>query len=608
MNKCCLSATVLLLSSHAAYADTNTNNNLIVTATRTAQLVDKTLASVTIITRQDIERLQVRSVQDALRGVPGITIANSGGAGKSTSVFMRGTESDHVLVMVDGVKIGSVTTGATAFQHLPIEQIERIEIVRGPRSSLYGSEAIGGVIQIFTRKGGGDLTPSFSIGTGRYNEYKATAGLSGGGKDSWFSFNASGLDTQGFNACDGKPSPGGAGCYTTELDKDAYRNVSGTLRAGYRFDNGLEFDAYVLRAKGDSEYDGRSTNETESVQQVQGATVRFSPMDVWQLTLAGGRSQDETDNFKDGKFKSRFNSERDSMSLQSDFYISSNQLLSFGVDYQNDKIDSTKVYAETSRDNKGIFAQYQIGLSAHDLQLSLRQDDNQQFDKHTTGGIAWGYELAKQLRLTAAYGTAFKAPTFNELYYPGYGNATLQAEESRSIEFGLSGITGVGSWSLNVYQTDIEELIAYDSSIYGPANISQARIRGVEAVYTTQFNDWTINSNLGLLNPENRASGSNKGNILARRAEQSLRLDIDRQFVNYSVGASLLAQGRSFNDLGNNRRLDGFATLDLRAEYGLAKNWLLQGRIENLLDQDYQTAEFFNQTRRGVFITLRYQP
>ncbi|MBL4743327.1 MAG: TonB-dependent vitamin B12 receptor [Cycloclasticus sp.] len=606
MNKYCLTAAALLLSSACAYAEIN--NDLIVTATRTAQSVDDTLASVTIITRKDIERLQIRSVQDALQGVPGITIANSGGAGKATSIFLRGTESDHVLVMIDEVKLGSVTTGSTAFQHLPIEQIERIEIVRGPRSSLYGSEAIGGVIQIFTRKGGGDLTPSFSMGTGRYNEYNASAGLSGGGKDGWFSFNASGIDTQGFNACNGKPSPGGAGCYTTELDKDAYRRVSGSLRAGYHFDNGLELDAYVLRSKGNSEYDGSSTNEAESVQQIQGATVRFSPMEIWQLTLAAGRSQDESDNFKDSQFKSRFNTERDSISLQSDFYIANNQLLSLGIDYQNDKVDSTKVYSETSRDDKGVFAQYQINFSTHDLQVSLRQDDNEQFNKHTTGSFAWGYALAKQLRLTAAYGTAFKAPTFNELYYPGYGNSTLEPEESRSVEFGLSGAAGIGSWSLSVYQTDIDQLIAYDSNIYAPANIAQARIRGIEAVYATRFNGWIINSNLSLLNPENRASGSNRGNILARRAQQSLRLDIDRQFVNYSLGASLLAQGRSFNNLGNTKRLDGFATLDLRAEYGLAKNWLLQGRIENLLDKNYQTADFYNQARRGVFVTLRYQP
>ena len=607
MKKRCLPAAAsLLLGSHSAF--TAEIAPIIVTATRTAQTADETLSSVTVITRKEIERQQAQFVQDLLRGIPGVDIANNGGPGKATSVFLRGTESDHVLVLIDGIKVGSATLGTTAFQDIPVEQIERIEIVRGPRSSLYGSEAIGGVIQIFTRKGGGPLKPYFSLGGDSYHTYNASAGVSGGGERGWFSLNASGIDTEGFNACDGKPSPGGAGCFTTEPDKDGYRNLSGSLRAGYRFDNGLEMDVHALRAEGKNEFDGSFVNESESVQQVVGGTARFSPADIWHITLTAGRSRDESDNFKDGAFQSRFDTQRDTLSFQNDLSIAPDHLLTVGGDYQDDRVDGTTAYAVTSRDNTGLFTQYQGRFGAHDVQLSLRRDDNEQFGNRNTGGVAWGYALSEGLRLTASYGTAFKAPTFNELYFPGFGNPNLRPEESDSIELGLSGKATWGHWSLNAYETRINDLIAFDASTFAPANIDQARIRGLEAVLGTRIGSWDLNTNLTLLDPENRSGGPNDGNVLPRRARQSLRLDADRDFGRYRLGATLLAAGKRYDDLANTRELGGYATIDLRAEVALAKDWRVQARVENLLDKDYETAAFFNQPGRSLYLTLRYQP
>ena len=607
MKKRCLpAAALLLLGSHSAFA--TDLDPIIVTATRTAQTADETLASVTVITREKIERQQASSVQDVLRGVPGLAIANTGGPGKATSVFLRGTESDHVLVLIDGVKVGSATLGTTAFQDIPVEQIERIEIVRGPRSSLYGSEAIGGVIQIFTRKGGGALKPFFSIGGGRYQTYSASAGVSGGGERGWFNVSASGIDTGGFNACDGKPPPGGAGCFTYEPDKDGYRNLSGSLRAGYRFDNGLEMDVRALRAEGKNEFDGRFVNESESVQQILGGTLRFSPADRWHITLTAGRSRDESDNFRDGVFRSRFDTERDTLSFQNDLSFAPDHLLTVGADYQDDRIDSTTAYAVTSRDNTGLFTQYQGRFGAHDVQLSLRSDDNEQFGNRNTGGAAWGYAPSESLRLTASHGTAFKAPTFNELYFPQFGNPNLRPEESRSFELGLGGKAVWGRWSLNAYETRVDDLIAFDAATWAPANIDQARIRGLEAVLGTQLGGWDLNTNLTLLDPENRSVGANDGNVLPRRARQSLRLDADRDFGRYRLGATLLAAGKRYDDLANTRALGGYATIDLRAELALAKDWRVQARVENLFDKDYQTAAFYNQPGRGLYLTLRYQP
>lgn len=260
---------------------------VIVTATRTAQTTDETLASVSVITRADIERLQARSMEDLLRGIPGLNIANSGGPGKQTSFFLRGTEADHVLVLIDGIKAGSVTSGTTSFENLPLDQIDRIEIIRGPRSSLYGSEAIGGVIQIFTRKGGGKLKPSLSMGGGSYRSINGSVGLSGGGEKGWFNLNASGIGTRGFNACTGSES---AGCFITEPenDKDGYRNLAGTLRAGYRFDNRLEVDAHLLHSAGETQFDGSFINRSKVIQQTFGGSLRYSPFAFWHLNMTGG--------------------------------------------------------------------------------------------------------------------------------------------------------------------------------------------------------------------------------------------------------------------------------------------------------------------------------
>ncbi|MDX2424946.1 MAG: TonB-dependent vitamin B12 receptor [Cycloclasticus sp.] len=608
MNKCCLFASVILLCVQSTFASEPEPLDIIVTASRTAETTDDTLAAVTVITRDDIERLQAQSVQSVLQGIAGINITNNGGPGKATSVFLRGTESDHVLVLIDGIKVGSATLGTTAFQHIPIEQIERIEIVRGPLSSLYGSEAIGGVIQIFTRKGGGETKPFFSIGAGRYDTYNASVGVSGGGERGWFSLSASGLDTNGFNACNGKPYPGGAGCFTIEPDEDGYNNLSGSLRVGYRFESGIEIDAHALQTTGEIEFDGGFVNESESLQQILGVSVRFSPLDIWQISLVAGSSQDESDNFKDGTFQSRFETERNTASFQNDFSIMDDHLLTLGFDYQKDRVDGTTNYSVTSRDNTGVFTQYLATIGNQDLQLSLRQDDNEQFGHHTTGNVAWGYKLHNGLRLNASYGTAFKAPTFNELYYPGYGNANLEPEESRSIEFGLSGKTGWGSWSSNIYETLIDDLIAYDSSISAPGNIDQARIRGLEVILSTQFKSWNLTTNFTLLDPENDSNGTNQGNVLPRRAEQSMRIDASHKVGKTTLGSTLIAEGRRYDDLANTRELSGYATVDLRAEYVFAKDWLLQARIENLFDKDYETAAFFNQPGRGLYMTLRYQP
>lgn len=584
---------------------------VIVTATRTAQTADTALASVTVISRKDIEQQQARSVQDLLRGVAGISISNNGGMGKSSFVFMRGTESDHVLVLVDNIKVGSATSGTTAFENIPIDQIERVEIVRGPRSSLYGSEAIGGVIHIITRKGtGSGFRQHLNFGGGSFGTFEGATGMSYNGTQGWLNLTASGIGTQGFNACNGTSS---AGCFVDSsdpalFDRDGYRNVAGSMRGGYRFQNGLEIETNFMQSTGKAYYDGSFANKTVLMQQVVGGTIRYAPVAFWNFNLIAGSSREDSDNFLGTAFQSRFNTTRDNVSVLNTFTVAKDQQLTLGMDYQRDHINSTEAYTVMSRTNWGVFAQHQANIAAHNLQFSIRHDDNQQFGSRVTGNAGWSYPLSDKFLLIANFGSAFKAPTFNELYFPGFSNPNLKPEDSLSYEFGTRGHANWGNWSINAYETRIDNLIAYDARIFAPNNIEQARIRGIEGILSTQIMAWQVNTHLTLMEPVDRGSGPGRGNILPRRAEQSFRLDLNREFGKYAVGSMLLVEGQRYDDLANTRKLDAYAKLDLRAEYQFAPKWRLQGRIDNVSDEHYETAAFYNQAGRSFFAMVRYQP
>lgn len=578
---------------------TDSDNPVVVTATRVATTADETLAAVSVITRSDIERTQAMSLHEVLRSVPGVSLTNSGGMGKTTSLFLRGTESDHVLVLIDGVKVGSATLGTTAFQDLPIEQVERIEIVRGPRSSLYGSEAIGGVIQIFTRKGEGALRPSFSMTAGRYQTRQLTAGISGGNGINHYAINMSMFDSDGFDAC---PT-----C-TADSDDDGYQNNSTSVRVGHRFANESEVELHGLVTEAENEFDSTFVNSSETRQHAYGIRYHFLPLDTWVQSITIGRSNDESDNFLDGVFRTRFDTQRDTASWLNDVTISDTQRLAFGLDYNRDQVESTTIYTVGSRDNRGLFAQYQTAIGRHHLQAALRGDDNEQFDKKTTGSAAWAMDIRSGLRVRASYGTAFKAPTFNELYFPGFGNAGLRPETSQTAELGLALRNRHYSTTLDLFETEVEELIAFDAATFAPANIDEAQIQGIEWGVDSAVFGWQLGFSATVQRPENRSNDSNNGKLLTRRAQQILHVDADRQLGTLSLGATLHAEGRRFDDLANSTRLAGFGVIDLRGEYALDDDWRVQARVGNLLDKRYQTASSFEQAGREFYLTLRYQP
>ncbi|TZF86701.1 TonB-dependent vitamin B12 receptor [Cognatilysobacter lacus] len=597
-------AVLATLAFPASASDTDTLDKVVVTANRAPVAVRDVLAPVEVIDRDEIERSQARSLPDLLRGRAGISIGNQGGLGKLTTLFVRGSESDHVLVLVDGVRMGSATSGLVSFQDIPVELIDRIEIVRGPRSSLYDSEAIGGVIQIFTRRDSSALAPRFSIGAGSRDTYEASAGVGGKVGRGWFGADYSRQQTGGYDACRGSLT---GGCFANEPDRDGYTRDAASLRGGVRLSDAWAVDANVLRAQGDNRYDGYF-NRSKVLQQVSGAGAAWTPSSKASLKLQVGRDRDASDNYHDAAFIGAFDTHRDTATLQGDFSLAAAHRLSAGLEWQRDSVDSDTAYVLTRRIDRAGYLQYLGDFGRIDLEASARHDDNEQFGGHSTGNIAVGADIAPAWRLTAGAGTAFKSPTFNELYYPfGFGNPGLRPERSRSVEAGIAWAPGADAGlRLDVYRTHVDDLIAYSSSTFRPENIQRARLSGAELSGHATVAGWIANGSISRVEPQNRTGAVTTQ--LPRRATASARVDLDRAFGAFRLGITASGEAARYDDLANLRRLGGFGTVDLRGEYAFNADWRVQARVENLFDRRYETVEFYRQPTRGLFVTLRYAP
>ena len=600
-------------------ADATDFDEIVVTGTRTEVALEDSLVPAQVIDREEIERSQARSLQDLLKGRAGVNFTNQGGAGKLTTLFLRGAESDHVLVLVDGVRIGSATAGLAMFHDLPVDQIERIEIIRGPRSSLYGSEAIGGVIQIFTRKGGTGFEPHFRIGAGSHNLREASAGFSNRSERGWISAEGAYQETDGINACRGSAVTF-QGCFADEPDLDGYRNVSVSLRGGVDIGDELTVEGHFFNADADNEYDGSifGGNETETTQQVLGSKLTWTPGDRVKLTLQAGRSADKSDAFfreaGTRSYVNTFDTQRDTASAQADFAFADGQLLTAGGDWQRDGVTSTTAFTIHSRDNTAAFVEYQGKFGAHQLQASVRNDDNEQFGNHTTGSVGWGMALGGDFRLNATYGTGFKAPTFNDLYYPFGGNPNLEPEESKSLNVGIGQYASTWNWTFNVYETRIDSLTGYDS-FFNLVQVDEARIRGAELTFATSIAGWDLSSQLSYVDPRadarltaEGADNPNYGKLLPRRAPRTGRIDIDRSFGAFRFGTTISGASARYDDAANTVRLGGYGTVDLRVEYAFHPDWTLQARASNVFDRDYETIAWYNQPGREYGLSLRYQP
>jgi len=593
-------------------------SDVFVTATRTPIAKKNVIADTTTINEEEIERAGSSSLTDLLQRQPGIEIYNSGGQGKVSSLHIRGSESDHVVVLIDGLRVNQVTSGLTAFENIPLSQIEKIEIVRGASSSLYGAGAIGGVIQIFTKKGVSGFKAYAAMGYGKYDTRTAQAGIRAGNDSTNYSINVSSLSTDGFSA------------YKTNnpifSDKDGHNNLSLSGSINHKFNQDNSIGLNFIKSSGNNKYDSRNqfdpTNDSFNYKnkmdtQVLGINFSNKVTNDWQSDLKIGQSiYKYNDNFNFDLGIAGWtpnNSKQNQLSWLNNINlpIGSLQIM---YDFNRETINKSLGYDKSERNNSGYMIGYLLNKDNHNLQLNYRVDSNSAYGKFNTGNVGYGYHLNNQWNISALYGTAFRAPNFMDLYYcsPYWGcsnNPNLKPEESKNIEASLRYQKDVDKFSVTVFQNKIDNFIQLDSSGI-PQNTEKAKFEGITLNSSTFIDHFQLFGNITFQSAKNEVTNEK----LLRRAQNYGNAGLNYYFSQWNLGAEITAQGTKKESTAE---IPGYALMNLVADYKINNSMKLNFRLNNVLNKDYALAYEGNPKTTGFayqtpgtsfFVNLRYEP
>lgn len=576
---------------------------VVVTASRQPMRASEVLSDITIIERKEIESAGQSSLEELLARQPGIEFASNGGFGSNSSIFTRGSNSQHTLLLVDGMRVGSITTGDATWSRIPTSQIERIEIVRGPASSLYGSDALGGVIQVFTRQGDGPLAFYGEAGGGSFGTYSASTGFSGSQNGWRYALNASTFQTQGIN---NKPKATG-----TDRDRDGFWNNSLGGRLSYAITPDHEAGITFLASDGESEFDSGGNDRNKTNVASGNAYLKSRLTDSWGSTLSLGYSQDKSRNL--GTLSTLYETEQKLYSWQNDFKTGIGKFL-LGFERLEQDVDSTTLYKVKSRTNDSVQIGWLGSYEAHRLQASARYEDNSQFGDKTTGNIAYGYRFNEHWRANFGYGTAFRAPSFNNLYWPfanygAYGtyqgNPDLQPEFARNREASIHYEAGRQHVSLTYFQNRVHNLISSSGGFNNmPINVGNARLEGWTLAYDGQIGNFLLAANYNHQNPRD----TDNNLILARRAKDFGNLSLGQEIGAWEYRVELQANGERFDDAKNLKKLDGYTLTNLYGAYRFTRDWSVFARVNNLFDKDYVLADGYATPGINAFVGIRYNP
>ncbi len=574
--------------------DSQTLAQLVVTATTTEVTQAQSLTSVTVIDQQDIDKQQPHEITELLAAQPGVDIVTNGGYGKSMSLYTRGSNSTGTKLLVDGVPIQSHSLGSSSWQYLPMAQVDRIEIVRGPKSSLYGSSAAGGVVQVFLPEAGQDSQANLSVGAGSFGTRQADASVSG------TTGNASYLLSVGSFKTDGEEVKEGAGDM-------GYSNDHVMARFGYEFDSGAYLKALMMRAEGESDYttSSGSLRSNDYINQVLALTAGVDVTENWQSELQVRESRDDYDILNDAGIETGtyYNSKSQGVRWNNTLWLGDHEFV-VGAEHVKDSFAGS--YAK-ERTNNSVFAQSLSEFGPFSVQLNIRADHYDEYDTQTTGGVAFGYQLDNVHTFRVSGRTSFTAPTFNSMNAENWGYTLaneIRPETSESFEIGVRGGYQQSYWDAAIYQADYDDLIAWNYPTVG--NIEAARVQGLELAAGTDIEQWSFAIAATLMDTENLSDGAVKGNRLVRRANKSARFDVDRHFEDFSLGMTFATYGDRYDDAENDTLLPGYGLLNLRASYDFADNWNAKLTVKNALDKSYQTAQGYSNPGVGAFLTVNY--
>ncbi|MFW5824194.1 MAG: TonB-dependent receptor plug domain-containing protein [Marinobacter sp.] len=550
-------------------ADTDTLEPILVTAPLGPRTIAEGLSSVTTIDETEIRRQQPRQFSELLRAQPGVTVQTGGGVAQQTSVYTRGHESDATVLLVNGIRIRAAASGIPAWEFVPAQLVNHVDIVRSGRSSLYGADAMGGVVQVFT-------TPQ---------EY---------GRHGWVEAGAGNLGTQeygaGLSAVDDKGSlniglahSATDGAPVIEGGKDkASDNTAGTFNASREFDNGVRLDLTYLGAEGNVEYEG---GDKDFRFQTAGLGVDIPVNDFWRTSLQFSDARDEQTYFSEFG-TSDVDSQTRTSRLENWFVAGVHEFV-VGAEVMDDRVSGSDSYLEDSRRNDAFFGQALLNFGPADVHLSARSDDNEAFGSHETWGGAFGYQLGDGYRISLSTGTSYITPSFNDLYSPwGGANPDLEPEEAISYEAALERQSANWFWKLALFRSDVENLIV--SAFPAPSfNADEAKLQGAELEAGWASNGWSAKAAVSIGDFEDKETGE----PLPFRPEQTARVDLDKEFDRFYVGTSLIAENHKYERNGTTR-IPGYANWDLRTGAKLLEKLSIDLAVNNVLDKEGQIREY----------------
>ena len=580
-------------------------NEVVVTAMRVAQPLSDLVADVTILDRDTLERSGASGLADVLARVPGLEITRNGGAGATTSVYIRGAETRFTAVYIDGVRIDSQSTGGANWQAIPLSQVDRVEVLRGPAAAVYGSDAMAGVIQIFTRKGEAHFLPVASIGAGTYDTSKVSMGFSGANQGVDYALNLANESCTGFNS---------RTIATQNPDKDGYRMESASGRLGWQINPEHRLEASVLSSNLNAQYDSGLTGDARSFYKLQAIGLNWQGQwnDVYSTKFSVSESRDEYETQPSPYLTV---TTLRSYLLQNNFKLGAH-LVTAALERKEDQLTNAPIYRIRSQDALALGYGYNAG--GHTVQLNWRNDSDSEFGPQNTGSVAYGYAFTPQWRATTSAGTAFRAPTLYQRFSK-YGVASLQPETSNNLEASLRYTQQSTDFGVVVYRNQVRNLMTYVNGSGacqngGPpvvlssrgcySNTAEAEYTGMTLSGGTRWGSVGVHASLDLQDPRDKVTGK----LLPRRASQHGTVGVHTRVAAWTLGADAQLAGDRYDTAANTTLLPGYVLINLTASRPLARDRTIQARVDNLLDKSYATAGTCATAGQSVFVSLNWAP
>jgi len=583
----------------------------VVTATRSEQPIADLVSDVSIVDRETIERSGVTGVADVLARLPGVQMSRNGGPGTQTSVFLRGAESRFTAVYLDGVRLDSQATGGVQWEQIPLSQIDRIEVLRGPAAAVYGSDAIGGVIQLFTRKGDGAPAPYVGIGAGSQRTRKIEAGVSGStGVDKAFDYSlgVAHEESQGFNARPDRLALPRAALNNPDLD--GFRTNSGNARVGLQINRDHRVEATLLASSMSSQYDGfgyvaanPQDDHNEHRLRTAGATWTAQWTEAYKTRL---QITDSHNRYATEPSFYLTTTDLRGYLWQNEYRIGAH-LLTATLERREDALVNSPIDQERSQNALGLG--YGFNQGGHTLQLQVRRDRDSEFGGKNTGSAAYGYAITRQLRATVSAGTAFRVPTLYQRFSQ-YGVASLQPETSRNVEAGLRWTDGPTSVGATVYRSRVKNLIVFSTpgacadSFGCYANVGRAEYEGVTLQANHSIAGVQLRGSVDFQDPRDLDSGKQ----LARRARRYGTFGADTSIAGWTVGTELQVSGQKWDNAANTTRIGGYGIVNLYASTKIARDFTVTARIDNIADRDYEIVRTYATAGRVVWVGIKWSP